>query len=127
MHDENAFALGGAAGHAGLFGTIDGVLDFAAGLLAGTAADAPIRTRQSAKRTIGWEARHDGWFGGDRCSAATIGHTGFTGTALWIDFSAPACWALLTNRVHPTRHRDSGIAALRRSVGDAVAGACHPI
>jgi len=128
VHDENAFALGGAAGHAGLFGTIDGVLDAALGLLQGTAlpaeALAAIRTRQSGTRTVGWEARHDGWSGGDACSAETVGHTGFTGTGLWIDFSRGIAWALLTNRVHPTRHRESGIAELRRRVGDLIAGAC---
>ncbi len=124
VHDENAFALGGASGHAGLFGTIDGVLDFARSLLDGSglppAGLDAIRTRVAGNRTAGWEARHDGWHGGDTCSAATIGHTGFTGTGLWIDFGRGTAWALLTNRVHPTRHRDTGIAALRRRVGDAV-------
>ncbi|MBV9756206.1 MAG: beta-lactamase family protein, partial [Alphaproteobacteria bacterium] len=121
VHDENAAAFGGAAGHAGLFGTVDGVLDFAAGLLRD--APAAVRARQSATRTIGWEARHDGWSGGDACSDATIGHTGFTGTGLWIDFACGIAWTLLTNRVHPSRHRETGIAALRRAVGDLIAGA----
>lgn len=126
VHDENAFALGGAAGHAGLFGTIDGVLDAALELLRGPEpALAAIRTRHSPTRTLGWEARHAGWSGGDACSEATIGHTGFTGTGLWIDFDRGVAWALLTNRVHPTRHRDSGIHALRRRVGELVAGACR--
>jgi CubicO group peptidase (beta-lactamase class C family) len=124
VHDENAFALGGGAGHAGLFGTIDGVLDFARGLLQGVdPALAGIRTRQSATRTLGWEARHAGWSGGDACSEETIGHTGFTGTGLWIDFRRGIAWALLTNRVHPTRHRETGIVELRRLVGDLVVGA----
>jgi CubicO group peptidase (beta-lactamase class C family) len=124
VHDENAFALGGAAGHAGLFGTIDGVLDAAQRLLQG--ADpwlSELRTRQSATRCLGWEARHDGWSGGDACSGTTIGHTGFTGTGVWVDFQRGLAWALLTNRVHPTRHRDTGIVALRRRVGDLVTGA----
>lgn len=129
VHDENAYALGGAAGHAGLFGTIDGVLDFALGLLQGTAlpaeAIAAIRARQSPTRAIGWEARHDGWPGGDLCSDATIGHTGFTGTGLWIDFERGLAWALLTNRVHPTRHRDTGIQPLRRHVGDLIVAAAR--
>ena len=119
VHDENAFALGGVSGHAGLFGTIDGVLDAAQAMLTGHHPDG-IRTRQSATRTLGWEARHDGWSGGDACSEQTIGHTGFTGTGLWIDFARGVAWSLLTNRVHPTRHRDTGIAALRRRVGDLV-------
>ena len=121
VHDENAFALGGAAGHAGLFGTIDGVLDTAQAMLDGLAPGlADIRTRQSATRALGWEAPHEGWSGGDGCSSGTIGHTGFTGTGVWIDFERGLAWSLLTNRVHPTRHRDSGIAGLRRRVGDLI-------
>lgn len=124
VHDENAFAMGGAAGHAGLFGTGAAVMAFAAGLLEGRglgpAGIAAIRTRQSATRTVGWEATHDGWSGGGACSAGTIGHTGFTGTGLWIDWERQRAWTLLTNRVHPSRHIDSGIQALRRAVGEAV-------
>jgi CubicO group peptidase (beta-lactamase class C family) len=124
VHDENAFALGGAAGHAGLFGTADAVLDAALALLQGREpALAAVRERQSETRTLGWMARHDGWPGGDACSAATIGHTGFTGTGLWVDFERGIAWTLLTNRVHPTRHRDTGIEALRRRVGELVCGA----
>ena len=124
VHDENAWALGGAPGHAGLFGTVAGVLDFAQGLLDGSgaspAAVAAIRTPVHEERTCGWERRFDGWRGGDACSAETIGHTGFTGTGLWVDFERGLAWTLLTNRVHPSRHRESGIDALRRETGDAV-------
>src|SRR6478735_61380 len=124
VHDENAFALGGASGHAGLFGTIDGVLDFARGILDGSllspASIAAIRHRESATRSVGWECCHPGWHGGDACSNATIGHTGFTGTGLWIDFERGIAWSLLTNRVHPTRHRETGILALRRATGEIV-------
>jgi CubicO group peptidase (beta-lactamase class C family) len=121
VHDENAFALGGAAGHAGLFGTIDGVLDAAQRLLQGAEPWlSELRTRQSATRCLGWEARHEGWSGGNACSEETIGHTGFTGTGVWIDFRRGLSWALLTNRVHPSRHRDTGIDALRRQVGDLI-------
>lgn len=120
VHDENAFALGGAAGHAGLFGTVDGVLDFARGLVNGASAAtlAAITTRVRGPRTCGWERRFDGWHGGDACSDRTIGHTGFTGTGLWIDFDAGIAWTLLTNRVHPSRFHPSGIVALRAEVGD---------
>jgi CubicO group peptidase (beta-lactamase class C family) len=121
VHDENAFALGGVAGHAGLFGTIDGVLDAALGVLHGDdPALADMRNKQSATRCLGWEARHPGWSGGDACSDETIGHTGFTGTGVWIDFAGGIAWSLLTNRVHPTRHRDTGIFDLRRQVGDLI-------
>ena len=126
VHDENCFALGGATGHAGLFGTLNGVLDFARGLIGGSASpfllDA-IRTRQRDDRTCGWERKFEGWHGGDACSAETIGHTGFTGTGLWIDFERGLAWALLTNRVHPTRHRETGIMELRQTTGDAVIAA----
>jgi len=115
---------GGAAGHAGLFGTVDGVLDAAQEMLDGRAPGiAGIRTRQSATRTLGWEARHDGWSGGDACSEDTIGHTGFTGTGLWVDFRRGVAWTLLTNRVHPTRHGNTGITSLRRRVSDLIAAA----
>ena len=127
VHDENAAALGGAAGHAGLFGTVAGVLDFAQVLLDGSGATpamlAAIRTPVQGHRTCGWERRFAGWHGGDACSAGTIGHTGFTGTGLWIDFERGLAWTLLTNRVHPSRHRDSGIVELRAATGDAVIAA----
>ncbi|HYJ31091.1 MAG TPA: serine hydrolase domain-containing protein [Allosphingosinicella sp.] len=127
VHDENAWALGGAAGHAGLFGTAAGVLGFARGLLDGSVPRPfllAIRTRVHRHRTCGWEARFPGWHGGDACSDETIGHTGFTGTGLWVDFERGLAWTLLTNRVHPTRHRDTGILELRQATGDAVIAAC---
>jgi CubicO group peptidase (beta-lactamase class C family) len=127
VHDENAFALGGAAGHAGLFGTIDGVLDFAQSLLDGSGASqaalVAMRERQTGNRTCGWERRFPGWPGGDACSDETIGHTGFTGTGLWIDFERRLAWTLLTNRVHPTRHGAMDIFTLRPATGDAVISA----
>ena len=127
VHDENAFALGPPAGHAGLFGTFAAVLDFAAGLLDGTGFSPAGARRRSAPpvsptRTCGWERGIAGWAGGDRPCRRTIGHTGFTGTGLWVDFDRGLAWTLLTNRVHPTRHRGSGIAQLRRAVGDRIAG-----
>ena len=127
VHDENCFALGGATGHAGLFGTVAGVLDFAHGLLDGSGATPfmlrEIRTLHRDHRTCGWEKKFAGWHGGDACSAETIGHTGFTGTGLWVDFDRGIAWTLLTNRVHPTRHRESGIAELRQATGEAVIAA----
>jgi CubicO group peptidase (beta-lactamase class C family) len=124
VHDENAWALGGAPGHAGLFGTVEGMLGYAQGLLDGTGASPAtidaMRTLVHENRTCGWEKHFPGWHGGDACSAETIGHTGFTGTGLWIDFDCGLAWTLLTNRVHPTRHRYTGIAELRRDTSDAV-------
>ncbi len=125
VHDDNCDALQGA-GHAGLFGTISALLDHAQGLLSGDGAHADdialMRAPLSETRTHGWERAHPGWAGGDAASDRSIGHTGFTGTGLWLDFARGHGWALLTNRIHPTRHSDSGIAALRRAVGDAING-----
>ena len=118
VHDENAAALGGAAGHAGLFGTVDGVLDHALTLL--RTPDDPQLQRQTATRALGWEASHQGWAGGPACGPDTVGHTGFTGTGLWLDPGRGMAWALLTNRVHPSRHVATGIQALRRATSEAV-------
>ena len=124
VHDENAHALGGASGHAGLFGTVDACMDFALGLLTAKLlakeSIEQIRKPHGATRTLGWERQHAGWSGGDACSSETIGHTGFTGTGLWLDWQRGLAWTLLTNRVHPSRHLESGIAALRREVGARV-------
>jgi CubicO group peptidase (beta-lactamase class C family) len=124
VHDENCAAMGGQTGHAGLFGTVAGVLDFAQGLLDGSGASPAmleaIRTPQYEHRTCGWERKFAGWSGGQACSDETIGHTGFTGTGLWVDFERGLAWTLLTNRVHPNRHRESGIFQLRPETGDAV-------
>ena len=129
VHDENCSAMGGETGHAGLFGTVAGVLDFAQGLLDGSGASpamlAAIRTPQYDHRTCGWERKFGGWSGGQGCSRETIGHTGFTGTGLWVDFERGIAWTLLTNRVHPTRHGDkaASIFTLRPATGDAVIAA----
>lgn len=123
VHDDNCSALQGA-GHAGLFGSAAAILDFAQGLLDGSGASAAsialMREPLSERRTHGWERPYEGWSGGDQCSSQTIGHTGFTGTGLWVDFEKGRAWTLLTNRIHPTRHFDSGIISLRRAVGDLV-------
>lgn len=121
VHDDNCSALQGA-GHAGLFGTVDAVLDHAQALLNPPSAHEPVvdmmRSPVSATRTLGWERFHDGWSGGSGCSEAAIGHTGFTGTGLWVDFQHQLAWTLLTNRIHPTRHSNSGIVGLRHEVGN---------
>ena len=67
VHDENCYALQGS-GHAGLFGTVTSVLDYAQALLNGVPETDLIRTPISGKRTHGWERPYDGWSGGDHCS-----------------------------------------------------------
>lgn len=124
VHDENAYSMGGASGHAGLFGSIDNVLDFAKDLLNNVHLPVDFTNmlfeRRTSQRSLGWEIKYDNWPGGKKCSDNTIGHTGFTGTGLWIDPVRGIAWALLTNRVHPSRHTDSGIIQLRRDVGNSI-------
>ena len=131
VHDENAFALGGVAGHAGLFGTAAAVGTFARAILDTFAGDtwlarqATLRTfatRSSvpgSSRALGWDTMLPTSSCGTLMSPRAIGHTGFTGTSLWIDPEKDLYVALLTNRVHPTRD-GAGIQELRRLVADAV-------
>lgn len=123
VHDDNCYALQGA-GHAGLFGTADTILSYAVRLLKGVAHSKPvhdlIQTPLSSTHTHGWQRAHEGWSGGQHCSDRTLGHTGFTGTGLWIDFGKKRAWTLLTNRIHPSRHTNSGIDELRRAVSNSI-------
>ena len=127
VHDENASALGGIAGHAGLFANAASVLAFARSLMDGkllSTATLSEMTRPQAggTRGLGWELKTDGWSGGGLSPPGSIGHTGFTGTGLWLNLASGVAWVLLTNRVHPTRHVDSGIQDLRRAVGNRLWG-----
>ena len=134
VHDENAAALGGVAGHAGLFGTAAAVGVFARRLLRalrGAASEGPfaepdLLARFVAKtdvpgssRALGWDTMLPTSSCGHRMSARAIGHTGFTGTSLWIDPELDLYVVLLTNRVHPTRTNDA-IQVVRPAVHDAI-------
>lgn len=123
-HDENAGALGGVSGHAGLFGTLDGVLGQAGAILRGgwlppAAQDAALRPAAPG-RTLAFVQAQPGWSGGSLASPSAVGHTGFTGTGLWVDHSRGLGWVLLTNRVHPTRHSGFDIQGLRRRIGNTL-------
>ncbi|HSC26240.1 MAG TPA: serine hydrolase domain-containing protein [Vicinamibacterales bacterium] len=131
VHDENAWALGGAAGHAGLFGTAGAVGAFARAMLR-TIQGEPLLARAAvarafirrtsvpgSSRALGWDTMLPTSSCGSRLSATAIGHTGFTGTSLWIDWERDLYIVLLTNRVHPTRENDA-IRTLRPRVHDAV-------
>jgi CubicO group peptidase (beta-lactamase class C family) len=130
VHDENAAVLGGVAGHAGLFGTLNGVRGYAQALLDNRLHPEALRTYLSQeharalppdleRRGFGWVLMHPGWSGGDLMSSHSIGHTGFTGTGLWIDLERGRYSVLLTNRVHPSRHVESNIGGLRRAFNHA--------
>ncbi len=135
VHDENASRVGGVSGHAGLFstgqdlarfarmylngGSLDGVRVFDAATVAQftTAQDTTI-----SKRALGWETPTGGNSAGRRMSAAAFGHTGFTGTSLWMDPSRGVFVILLTNRVNPTR-TNLKIGRVRTAMADAAIGA----
>ena len=131
VHDENGWALGGVAGHTGLFGTAPAVGRFARALLetlAGTArlaAPATLArflrhsTVPASSRALGWDTMLVTSSCGHLLSPDAFGHTGFTGTSLWIDPSQDLYVVLLTNRVHPTRNNDA-ILEVRPAVHDAV-------
>jgi CubicO group peptidase (beta-lactamase class C family) len=121
VHDENAAALGGVAAHAGLFGTAAAV-----GASARWWMKSPSLALFAAKTTVPGSSRALGWDTmlptsscGSRMSASAIGHTGFTGTSLWIDPANDLYVVILTNRVHPTRDGD-GIQDMRRALHDAI-------
>ena len=135
VHDENAFALGGVCGHAGIFGTARDVLTLGARALDCLAGDATwfapdrmawmIAPRPGGAHRLGWDARGEGApSSGSRMGPRTFGHLGFTGTSLWCDPDAGVAIALVTNRVHPTRD-NVGIRALRPAVHDAVMDAAR--
>ena len=132
VHDENAFALGGAAGHAGLFGTAAAVgayarhllqvLDGRTGAFSRDTLAAFIARRADipgSSRALGWDTMLPSSSCGTRMSPRAFGHTGFTGTSLWIDPDRGIYVVLLTNRVHPTRTNER-IKHVRPAVHDAV-------
>ena len=115
VHDENARSLGGIAGNAGLFGSIGSVVRFAKFMRnggEGLIQEEVIKqwtTRQSvtdptSTRALGWDTKSEqGSSAGEHFGSRSYGHTGFTGTSIWIDPDAEVYTVLLTNRVHPTR------------------------
>jgi beta-N-acetylhexosaminidase len=134
VHDENAFAIGGVSGHAGVFSTAPDLAAFCQLLLNGgvyahqrilrRATVAQFTTPQQLSggtRTLGWAVPTSGGLSGHYFSAHSFGHTGFTGTSMWIDPEPDRQLfvVFLTNRVHPTRENQR-IQQARRDLHDAV-------
>jgi CubicO group peptidase (beta-lactamase class C family) len=132
VHDENAFAMGGVAPHAGLFGTAPDLARFAQMLLNGGVLEHQrIVSREvveqftrkagvpDSSRALGWDTPSPNSSAGERLSPRSFGHTGFTGVSMWIDPERKLFVILLTNRVHPTRENNA-IFEVRRAVADAV-------
>ena len=134
VHDENARALGGVAPHAGLFSTAPELAKFAQMLLwKGVYDHRRIVSRESVEsftrrqelpvgssRALGWDTKSaEGSSAGVLFSPDSFGHTGFTGTSIWVDPSRELFVVLLTNRVHPTRDNNA-IRQARPAIHDAV-------
>jgi serine-type D-Ala-D-Ala carboxypeptidase len=121
VHDENARALGGVAAHAGLFGTAAAVGACARWWMTtpSLALFAAKTTVPGSSRALGWDTMLPASSCGTQMSSTAIGHTGFTGTSLWIDPANDLYVVILTNRVHPTREGE-GIQDVRRALHDAI-------
>jgi CubicO group peptidase (beta-lactamase class C family) len=138
VHDENAFALGGVSGHAGLFSTANDLDRFARVYLNGGALDgARLASAETLRRfttvwdstfssrALGWDTPARNSSGGRFLLRPAFGHTGYTGTSLWIAPQHDLYVMLLTNRVNPTRER-SRIGPARVAVAEAAMRALHP-
>ncbi len=131
VHDENAWVLTGTggSGHAGMFGTVAGVLGFARAVLEALEGRGPFaptdlgwltRPRPGGTLRAGFDGKSEqGSSAGVSFGADAIGHLGFTGTSLWIDPTAGVAVALLTNRVHPSRE-NTAIRAARPEAHEAL-------
>ena len=133
VHDENAYALGGVAGHAGIFSTAADLAVFAQTMLDGGEyegvrifADSTVALftkRAAGTRALGWDTCGGSGSCGQYLREDAYGHTGFTGTSLWIDPEREMFVVLLTNRVHDARAKRPAkvIADVRADLADAAA------
>ncbi len=132
VHDENACGVGGVAGHAGLFANAGDVAAFGQAWLTrdprlqinpdliDEATQQQVESNDE-RRGLGWMLKaREGSSAGDQFSADSFGHTGFTGTSLWVDPERSLVVATLTNRVYPGRWHE-GIQPFRRAVHDLLA------
>jgi CubicO group peptidase (beta-lactamase class C family) len=136
VDDDNAWAMGGVAGHAGLFGTAGAVGAFARAVLrvlsGDHAAERALVSREvlnrflqpstvpASSRALGWDLMRPTSSCGRRMSPRAFGHTGFTGTSLWIDPAHDLYAVLLTNRVFPAAGPNEPMQEIRRAFHDAL-------
>jgi CubicO group peptidase (beta-lactamase class C family) len=133
VHDERAWAMGGISGHAGVFTNAGDVAAFASmlqnkGLYAGQnilpetiVKQFTERKGRKDQRLLGFDVKKEtNSAAGTKMSHKTFGHTGFTGTSVWMDPESGVSIILLTNRVHPFRSYGGTIQSVRGAVADAV-------
>jgi CubicO group peptidase (beta-lactamase class C family) len=132
VHDDNAAAMGGVAGHAGLFGTAEAVLVMSGAWLRPHGGQSSILDRELVREftrrqshvpqsswALGWDTPTAPSSSGRYFSADSFGHLGYTGTSLWIDPQRQLEVVLLSNRVHPS-HRNEKIRDFRPVIHDLV-------
>jgi CubicO group peptidase (beta-lactamase class C family) len=129
VHDERAYYLGGVSAHAGIFSSARDLAQLARvylndGALDGTRLFTPqtigtFTARQRESRALGWEKPSGRNSAGRRMSEQAFGHTGFTGTSIWMDPAHDVFVILLTNRVNPTR-ANPRIVRVRTALADGV-------
>jgi CubicO group peptidase (beta-lactamase class C family) len=143
VHDENAWRMDGVSGHAGIFSSGDDLLTFGEwwitedrGLPVGRGRPCveeqllrsftvPQQLPPGSPRALGWEVPTADNTGSAYLSAGSVGHTGFTGTSIWMDPERRVVIVVLANRVNPTR-ANQRFAGVRRGVGDLVLLALDP-
>ncbi|MDB4912619.1 MAG: beta-lactamase family protein [Gemmatimonadetes bacterium] len=138
VHDENAYALGQVSGHAGLFSTAADLTRLARAYLNGGTLDGARFARAEtitkfttvadstfSSRALGWDTPAENSSAGHFMKRPAFGHTGFTGTSLWIDPPHDLFVMILTNRVNPTREH-SKIGPVRVEIADAAMRALAP-
>lgn len=133
VDDENAFAMGGVAGHAGLFGSARDIDQLTNHLKAVARGEPGLLPRDlveqmwtvdesvpGSTRTLGWDTpSRERSSAGTKMSRRSVGHLGFTGTSLWVDLERDLNVVLLSNRVHPSRDNDK-LAEFRPRIHDLV-------
>ena len=131
VHDPTAFVLGGVAGHAGIFSTLDDLCRFVQSLVEGRVAKTETverftkRNSEKSSRALGWDTKSEtGSSAGSSFGPRSFGHTGYTGTSIWVDPDARLAAVLLTNRVHP--NDEASLAKFRPAFHDEVFRAANP-
>lgn len=139
VHDANSYVMGGVSAHAGLFSTAGDVSRFSQMMLAGGVLEGRRFARREtverftrrvdvrgSTRALGWETPAGDPWAGRLWSQRAYGHTGLTGTVLWIDPGQDLYLVLLTNRIHPTRENEKW-RDVRRELSDAVIRAMQAV
>lgn len=127
VHDDNAFVLGEKLSHAGLFGTVEGVIESLLNLFEKTDALNVLKialksTPLERRFVLGFDRPQNlaETLAGEGCSSETVGHLGFTGTSFWIDLEKQRGWVMLSNATQNFWYDKTGLNQMRRAIGKTV-------